>query len=69
MEEILQNSPLFQTIDLSASLELRNSMGNIQFVKGQVIFFEGDTGDSLYVILKSARDSWSWRYVWRVIIT
>ena len=37
MEEILQNSPLFQAIDLSASLELRNSMGNIQFVKGQVI--------------------------------
>jgi CRP-like cAMP-binding protein len=52
MEEILQNSPLFQAIDLSASLELRNSMGNIQFVKGQVIFYEGDTGDSLYVILK-----------------
>lgn len=52
MHEVLQNSPLFAKLDAEASDALLASMASKHVIKGQIIFHEGESGDTLYVILE-----------------
>jgi CRP/FNR family transcriptional regulator, cyclic AMP receptor protein len=51
MEDVVKQAPLFLALDDEASVALRESMVQIDFQRGKIVFSEGDAGDRLYVIL------------------
>src|SRR6266542_4403632 len=51
MEEALARSGLFQGVDSAAADELAKEMESIEIRKGEVLFNEGEPGDSLYIVL------------------
>ncbi|MBW8807157.1 MAG: Crp/Fnr family transcriptional regulator [Catenulisporales bacterium] len=52
MDDVLRRTPLFATLDQDAAASLRASMNEIELARGEVLFQEGDPGDSLYVVLR-----------------
>ena len=52
MDDVLRRTPLFATLDQDAAASLRASMNEIELARGDVLFHEGDPGDSLYVVLR-----------------
>ena len=52
MDDVLRRTPLFATLDLDAAASLRASMNEIELARGELLFHEGDPGDSLYVVLR-----------------
>src|SRR6266508_2226758 len=51
MEEALARSGLFQGVDSGAADDLAKEMEMIEIRKGEVLFNEGEPGDSLYIVL------------------
>ena len=51
MDEVLARSGIFQGVDPEAAESLAKEMDTIEARKGEVIFNEGEPGDSLYIIL------------------
>jgi CRP-like cAMP-binding protein len=51
MSDLLANIPLFASIDPQALQVLQSRMQRRCFDRGETIFFKGDPGDTLYVIL------------------
>ncbi|GAA2027305.1 Crp/Fnr family transcriptional regulator [Catenulispora yoronensis] len=52
MDDVLRRTPLFATLDQDAAASLRASMNEIELARGELLFHEGDPGDSLYVVLR-----------------
>ena len=52
MDDVLRRTPLFATLDQDAAQSLRTSMNEIELARGDLLFHEGDPGDSLYVVLR-----------------
>jgi CRP-like cAMP-binding protein len=52
VDDVLRRTPLFATLDQDAAASLRASMTEIELARGEVLFHEGDPGDSLYVVLR-----------------
>lgn len=50
MDDEVRKAPLFTALDDEAALALRASMTDVSLARGEVLFHEGDSGDSLYVI-------------------
>ena len=48
--EVLRQAPLFSALDDEAATALRASMSDAKLRRGDVLFHEGDRGDTLYVI-------------------
>ena len=51
MEETLARSGIFQGVDPDAADALAKDMEIIEVRKGDVVFNEGEPGDSLYIVL------------------
>ena len=51
MDEVLARSGIFQGVDADAAEVLAKEMDYIEARKGEVIFSEGEPGDSLYIVL------------------
>jgi CRP/FNR family cyclic AMP-dependent transcriptional regulator len=51
VDDVLRRTPLFAALDDEASIALRASMTEIHLARGGALFHEGDTGDSLYVVV------------------
>jgi CRP-like cAMP-binding protein len=51
MDEVLARSGIFQGVDPDASEALAREMETIEIRKGEVVFNEGEPGDSLYIVL------------------
>jgi CRP/FNR family transcriptional regulator, cyclic AMP receptor protein len=51
MDEALARSGLFQGVDSTAADELAKEMETVEVRKGEVLFNEGEPGDSLYIVL------------------
>ncbi len=51
MDEVLARSGIFQGVDSDAAESLVKDMETIEVRKGEVIFNEGEPGDSLYIVL------------------
>jgi CRP/FNR family transcriptional regulator, cyclic AMP receptor protein len=51
MDEVLARSGIFQGVDADASESLAKEMEIIDVRKGEVVFSEGEPGDSLYIVL------------------
>ena len=51
MDEVLARSGIFQGVDPESAESLAKDMDTIEARKGEVIFNEGEPGDSLYIIL------------------
>jgi CRP/FNR family transcriptional regulator, cyclic AMP receptor protein len=51
MDEVLARSGIFQGVDPDAAESLAKEMETIEARKGEVVFNEGEPGDSLYIIL------------------
>jgi CRP/FNR family cyclic AMP-dependent transcriptional regulator len=52
VDDVLRRTPLFATLDVDAAASLRASMNEIELARGELLFHEGDPGDSLYVVLR-----------------
>jgi CRP/FNR family cyclic AMP-dependent transcriptional regulator len=52
VDDVLRRTPLFATLDQDAAQSLRTSMNEIELARGDLLFHEGDPGDSLYVVLR-----------------
>jgi CRP/FNR family cyclic AMP-dependent transcriptional regulator len=52
VDDVLRRTPLFATLDQDAAQSLRASMNEIELARGDLLFHEGDPGDSLYVVLR-----------------
>jgi CRP-like cAMP-binding protein len=52
VDDVLRRTPLFATLDQDAAASLRASMNEIELARGDLLFHEGDPGDSLYVVLR-----------------
>jgi len=52
VDDVLRRTPLFATLDQDAAASLRASMNEIELARGELLFHEGDPGDSLYVVLR-----------------
>ena len=50
MEEVLARAGLFQGVDPEAAESLAAQLEHLDAPRGQVIFSEGDPGDSLYIV-------------------
>ncbi len=50
MDQEVRKAPLFTALDDEAAKAVRLSMTEVMLAKGEVLFYEGDSGDSLYVI-------------------
>lgn len=50
MEDEVRKAPLFTALDDEAAQAVRKSMTQVTLNKGEVLFHEGDSGDTLYVI-------------------
>ena len=51
-EAVVRRAPLFTALDDSAASTLRESMATVKISKGNVLFSEGDDGQTLYVIIE-----------------
>src|SRR5690606_1211962 len=51
MDEVLARSGIFQGVDPEAAEALSKEMETVEFRKGEVVFSEGEPGDSLYIVL------------------
>src|SRR5688572_31036541 len=51
MDEVLARSAIFQGVDPEAAEALAREMETIEIRKGEVVFNEGEPGDSLYIVL------------------
>ena len=51
MDEVLARSGIFQGVDADAAEALAKDMETIEARKGEVVFNEGEPGDSLYIVL------------------
>jgi hypothetical protein len=51
MDEVLARSGIFQGVDPEAAESLVKDLETVEARKGEVIFNEGEPGDSLYIIL------------------
>jgi len=51
MDEVLARSGIFQGVDPEAAEALAKEMETVEYRKGDVIFNEGEPGDSLYIVL------------------
>ena len=51
MDEVLARSGIFQGVDPEAAEALAKEMESIEVRKGDVVFNEGEAGDSLYIVL------------------
>ena len=51
MDETLARSGIFQGVDPDAAEALAKEMETIETRKGEVLFSEGEPGDSLYIVL------------------
>ena len=51
MDEVLARSGIFQGVDPEAAEALAKEMENVEIRKSEVIFNEGEPGDSLYIVL------------------
>src|SRR5919206_245351 len=51
MDEVLARSGIFQGVDPEAADVLVKEMDTIEVRKGEVVFSEGEPGDSLYIVL------------------
>jgi CRP/FNR family transcriptional regulator, cyclic AMP receptor protein len=51
MDEVLARSGIFQGVDPEAAEALAKEMDTIEVRKGDVVFNEGEAGDSLYIVL------------------
>ncbi|MGC5582777.1 Crp/Fnr family transcriptional regulator [Ornithinimicrobium sp. W1679] len=49
--QIVMKAPLFSALDDEAARRLADSMTPHQLARGEVVFHEGDPGDSLYVVI------------------
>ena len=52
MDDVLRRTPLFATLDQDAAQSLRTSMNEIELARGDLLFNEGEPGDSLYIVLR-----------------
>jgi CRP/FNR family cyclic AMP-dependent transcriptional regulator len=50
-ESIVRKAPLFTALDDSAAATLREAMTAVKITKGNILFSEGDDGQTLYVII------------------
>lgn len=50
MEQVINRAPLFAALDPEGAAALRASMQEFRFLKGDIVFNEGDDGDRLYVV-------------------
>ncbi|MGH8867277.1 MAG: Crp/Fnr family transcriptional regulator [Actinomycetes bacterium] len=61
MDDVLSRAPLFTALDDEAASAVRTSMTEVSLRRGDLLFSEGEAGDSLYVItdgkLKLGRSS------------
>jgi CRP-like cAMP-binding protein len=51
MDEVLARSGIFQGVDSDAAEALAKDMESIDIRRGEVVFSEGEPGDSLYIVL------------------
>jgi CRP/FNR family transcriptional regulator, cyclic AMP receptor protein len=51
MDEVLARSGIFQGVDPEAAEVLAKELDTIEIRKGEVVFSEGEPGDSLYIVL------------------
>jgi CRP-like cAMP-binding protein len=51
MDEVLARSGIFQGVEADAAESLAKEMETIDVRKGEVVFSEGEPGDSLYIVL------------------
>ena len=51
MDEVLARSGIFQGVDPEAAEALAKEMDTIEVRKGEIVFNEGEPGDSLYIVL------------------
>ena len=51
MDEVLARSGIFQGVDPEAAEALAKEMDTIEVRKGDIVFNEGEAGDSLYIVL------------------
>jgi CRP/FNR family transcriptional regulator, cyclic AMP receptor protein len=51
MDEVLARSGIFQGVDPDAAESLAKELEYVEARKGEIIFNEGDPGDSLYIVL------------------
>jgi CRP-like cAMP-binding protein len=51
MDEVLARSGIFQGVDPEAAEALAKEMDTVEIRKGDVLFNEGEAGDSLYIVL------------------
>jgi CRP-like cAMP-binding protein len=51
MDEVLTRSGLFQGVETDATEAVASSMEYLDVARGQVIFSEGEPGDSLYIVV------------------
>ena len=51
MDEALARSGIFQGVDPDAADSLAKEMDTIDVRKGEIVFSEGEPGDSLYIVL------------------
>ena len=57
MDETLARSGIFQGVDPDAAEALAKEMETIESRKGEVLFSEGEPGDSLYIVLTASSRS------------
>jgi CRP/FNR family transcriptional regulator, cyclic AMP receptor protein len=50
-ERVLRRAPLFEGLDDESARGLRRQMTEVQLARGEHLFFEGQDGDRLYVVL------------------
>ena len=48
--DVLQQAPLFSSLDDEAATALGGSMAETKLRRGDVLFHEGDSGDKLYIV-------------------
>ena len=51
MDEVLARSGIFQGVESDAADSLAKEMETIDVRKGEIVFNEGEPGDSLYILL------------------
>ena len=51
MDEVLARSGIFQGVDSDAAEALVKDLETVEYRKGEIVFSEGEPGDSLYIVL------------------
>ena len=52
MDQILHQTPLFASLDLEGASALRELLTEQVVLKGEVLFYEGEPGNDLFMILE-----------------